>query len=69
MHNSSKREMDLIIQFNRRKTFNDRSLSTSGAKVWNPLHYEIKSQIDFDKFKKQVKTYLLSKYFTVLIEN
>ena len=57
--------LDLIIPFNRRKTFADRSLSTFGPRVRNPLPYEIKSQIDFDKFKKQAKTYLFGKYFSV----
>ena len=65
LHNSSKREMDLIIPFNRQKTFADRSLSTFGPRLWNPLLYEIKSQIDFAKFKKQAKTYLFGKYLSV----
>ena len=43
LRNSSKRDMDLIIPFNRRKTSADRSLRTFGPRVWNPLPYEIKS--------------------------
>ena len=69
LRNSIKCEMGLIIPFKRCKPFDDRSLRTFGPRVWNPLTYEITSQIDFDKFKKQVKTYLFIKYFSVLIHN
>jgi hypothetical protein len=63
LHNSLNREFDLNIPFNRRKTFADRSTGTFGPKTWNVLPYELKSQSDFVKFKRQCKTYLFNKYF------
>ena len=50
----------LVVPFNKKKTFGDRSFSTRGPQLWNALPENLRSIDDFDKFKASLKTYFFN---------
>ena len=52
----------LIIPYVKYKTFTARTFSIVGPKLWNTLPSRIKSSTIYEGFKKDLKTYLFTKY-------
>lgn len=52
----------LAVPTTKRKTFADRSFSVAGPKLWNTLPENLRSLPTLDTFKKNLKTYLFSKF-------
>ena len=55
---SSNEFQALVVPRTKHKTFEDRACSICGPKLWNKLPTSVKSALDFDKFKKNLKTHL-----------
>ena len=55
----------LIVPRTEKKTFADRTFSAVGPKVWKSLPNDVKSQKDFEHFKKSLKTHLFKLAFNV----
>ena len=47
------------------KTYGDRAFTSAGPAVWNALPAHLRSARDFEVFKRDLKTFLFSKYFNV----
>ena len=57
---SQQKEFVYIIPRVKHKTFAYRSISVQGPELWNSLPTTIRSQTNFELFKKQLKTWILS---------
>ena len=62
---SSNDDLLLNIPFTRRSTFADRSFACMAPKLWNTLPYTIRSAINIENFKSNLKTYIFKKTFKV----
>ena len=49
---------------NKRKTFGDRSFSTIGPKLWNKLPLHVRQSTSVETFKKALKTFYFSDFFS-----
>ena len=54
-----------VVPITKTKSFGDRAFSVAGPKEWNRLPAEIKDCDNFVLFKKQLKTYLFQKAFSM----
>ena len=54
-----------VVPFNKKKTFSDRSFSTTGPKLWNELPLAIRKCETVEKFKRELKTYYFREYFAL----
>ena len=53
------------VPFNKRKTFSDRSFRTIGPMLWNTLPLDIKQSESLDVFKKKLKTFYFSDFYSL----
>ena len=54
---------DLLIPKSRTKSYGDRSFSVSAPRIWNALPTSLRAEHNFDRFKRNLKTYLFSKSY------
>ena len=52
----------LEVPFTRRKTFADRAFSTYGPRTWNLLPEDLRSIMDYQLFKKKLKTHMFNRF-------
>ena len=53
----------LLIPRSKLKSYGDRAFSVSAPKLWNDVPDIIKCSVDLKAFKRNLKTYLLKRYF------
>ena len=68
--NSRRNHLDLLDPGpkSRMKTYRDCSFKIAGAEEWNKLPLSLKRSSSVDLFQKNLKTYLLNKYFRPKID-
>ena len=54
---SSQQKGTLLKIPSTRRTFADKTFSVTGPKVWNNLPADIRLTMDYDRFKKELKTH------------
>ena len=59
---SSSRNL-LVIPRSELKSYGDRTFSVSAPKLWNNIPETIKCSVDLNTFKRNLRTYLLKRYF------
>ena len=52
-----------MIHRSKLKCYGDRAFSASAPKLWNDIPETIKCSADLTSFKRNLKTYLLKRYF------
>ena len=63
LRSSKSININYVVPFNKRKTFNDRSFSTIGPRLWNSLPADIQLSKSLDVFKKKLKTYYFKSFY------
>ena len=59
------RSLSVVLQLPKSstKTFEGKVFSVAGARTWNSLPVDVRSTVNFDVFKKKIKTFLYSQIF------
>jgi len=65
LRSASSFDSDYDVPFNKRKTFSDRSFGTVGPKLWNQLPMDIRQSQYLDVFKRKLKSYLFSNFYSL----